>query len=316
MIGERRTTVDTTFRVGHTIPQGGVRISENYIHINYIYGTTGIIGFTFQRDNGPVQRFWYVKNVFGDVTHILNNTGIVVARYSGNYGAYGAGSNTVMNFTPDNIGDINPIRYRSYYYDTETHLYYLRTRYYDPEVGRFISPDCVSVFDASRNTVNGLNLYAYCSNNPVMYYDPDGRFFKKIGRWLNNNVIKPLGDIIESAGDWFNNNVLNPFGKSVEKASDWAIDTLSNFNPIYSTGGTGFQINYKYPHGNGFYHVLGENPIKWLRENFGRTWTFFAAYGYRIAVIVAPFSRKAAIAILVLWGLVNLFDVIDFFEVS
>ena len=70
------------------------------------------------------------------------------------------------------IGNINPIRYRSYYFDTETGLYYLQTRYYDPEIGRFISPDSTKYLDPE--SINGLNLYAYCLNNPVNCVDYTG----------------------------------------------------------------------------------------------------------------------------------------------
>ena len=70
------------------------------------------------------------------------------------------------------IGNINPIRYRSYYFDTETGLYYLQTRYYDPQIGRFINIDDISYLEPEA--INGLNLYAYCGNNPVMRVDPDG----------------------------------------------------------------------------------------------------------------------------------------------
>ena len=66
----------------------------------------------------------------------------------------------------------NPIRYRGYYYDLETGLYYLNSRYYDPETGRFLNQDLISYLDPE--TVNGLNLYAYCGNDPVNYVDPDG----------------------------------------------------------------------------------------------------------------------------------------------
>ena len=78
------------------------------------------------------------------------------------------------NTAEDFIGNINPIRYRSYYYDTETRLYYLNARYYDPETCRFISPDSVDYLDPE--TIGGTNLYAYCNNNPVMYADPSGHF--------------------------------------------------------------------------------------------------------------------------------------------
>ena len=70
------------------------------------------------------------------------------------------------------LAEINPFRYRGYYYDTETGLYYLQTRYYDPEVGRFISRDSIEYADPE--TINGLNLYAYCGDNPVMRTDSVG----------------------------------------------------------------------------------------------------------------------------------------------
>lgn len=72
----------------------------------------------------------------------------------------------------ETLGNLNPFRYRGYYYDTETGLYYLQTRYYDPITGRFISQDGVEYADPE--SINGLNLYAYCGNNPVMYVDPTG----------------------------------------------------------------------------------------------------------------------------------------------
>ena len=70
------------------------------------------------------------------------------------------------------LAKANPFRYRGYYYDTETELYYLQTRYYDPEIGRFISQDSIEY--VAPETINGLNLYAYCGNNPVMNVDPTG----------------------------------------------------------------------------------------------------------------------------------------------
>ena len=72
------------------------------------------------------------------------------------------------------IGNRNPFRYRGYFYDVETGLYYLQTRYYDPEVGRFLNMDDISYADPEQ--FHGLNLYAYCGNNPVNYVDPTGHF--------------------------------------------------------------------------------------------------------------------------------------------
>ena len=88
----------------------------------------------------------------------------------GNHKAVDSNGNQITSST--HIGNLNPFRCRGYYYDTETGLYYLKTRYYDPEVGRFISRDSIEY--ANPETINGLNLYAYCGNNPVMGYDPTG----------------------------------------------------------------------------------------------------------------------------------------------
>ena len=86
------------------------------------------------------------------------------------YDAWGV--HTVSGSLATTVGAVNPFRYRSYFYDVETGLYYLKTRYYDPEICRFINMDAIEYAD--HETINGLNLYAYCNNNPVMGCDPDG----------------------------------------------------------------------------------------------------------------------------------------------
>ena len=118
--------------------------------------------------------YLYRKNAQGDITHILDNAGMVVAKYV--YDAWGNHAILDANGTDlaSGVGVLNPFRYRGYFYDEETDLYYLQTRYYDPEVGRFLSQDDVSYL--APDSINGLNLYAYCSNNPVMATDPTGRF--------------------------------------------------------------------------------------------------------------------------------------------
>ena len=102
----------------------------------------------------------------GDIIAIQALDGEIKVCYT--YDAWGNYSLT----GDETLGELNPYRYRSYYYDTETGLYYLQTRYYDPETGRFISQDDVDFINPE--CINGLNLYAYCTNNPVMGYDPDG----------------------------------------------------------------------------------------------------------------------------------------------
>ena len=100
----------------------------------------------------------------------LDCVGSVVVEYK--YDAWGNHEAEVAEEEYAVLAEKNPFRYRSYYYDEENGLYYLQTRYYDPEVGRFISQDDVSYL--APDSINGLNLYAYCSNNPVMATDPTG----------------------------------------------------------------------------------------------------------------------------------------------
>ena len=72
------------------------------------------------------------------------------------------------------LAEINPFRYRSYYLDEETGLYYLNTRYYDPEIGRFINADSISILSEGKDLFNGLNLFVYCGSNPVNNIDETG----------------------------------------------------------------------------------------------------------------------------------------------
>lgn len=73
------------------------------------------------------------------------------------------------------IANLNPIRYRGYYYDTDLKFYYLKSRYYDPEVGRFISPDELTMAMSAANGITSPNLYTYANNNPIRYTDSGGK---------------------------------------------------------------------------------------------------------------------------------------------
>ena len=84
------------------------------------------------------------------------------------------------------VAVLNPFRYRGYYYDYETELYYLNSRYYDSETGRFINADDISILNTAKDEINGLNLYAYCFNNPINDTDANGnwswkKFWKVVG---------------------------------------------------------------------------------------------------------------------------------------
>ena len=146
------------------------RVSGNdQFDLHYIYAGNEIIGFVYQNKN-----YYYIKNVQGDIIKLVDNFNNVVATYVydawGNHKVYNA--NGVENTSSSWIGNINPFRYRGYYYDVETGLFWCNSRYYNPEWGRWISPDSIEYLDPQ--SINGLNLYAYCMNDPVNMYDPSG----------------------------------------------------------------------------------------------------------------------------------------------
>jgi len=175
------------------------------VNISYLQGTGGLAGFTISKNGGTCERtYYYRKNIRGDITHIFDNDGNIKAEYIydawGNHKVLDADGNE--NTDTDFIGNLNPYRYRGYYHDIETGLYYLRTRYYDPLTGRFVNADSVAVFDETKTDINGLNLYAYCANNPIMFVDPTGQLFDL----FNNTFIRPVGDALGAAADWAKDN--------------------------------------------------------------------------------------------------------------
>jgi len=137
----------------------------------YMYNQSGMVGFEL---NGTA--YYYVRNLQGDVMQIINSSGITYATYT--YSAWGY---CTVGTNLSNVATKNPIRYRGYYYDNESGLYYLNSRYYDPNTGRMLSPDVVA---------EGGNLYAYCQNDPVNRADENGYFsIKKMFKATNLAII-------------------------------------------------------------------------------------------------------------------------------
>ena len=116
--------------------------------------------------------YYYVTNLQGDVTAILNQFGVPVVEYT--YDAWGNILSTTGSMA-STLGQLNPLRYRGYVYDSETGFYYLQSRYYDPNIGRFINAD---------NNFSNWNLFMYCGNNPINTIDPDGEHFYYL--WLDD----------------------------------------------------------------------------------------------------------------------------------
>ena len=179
--------VTTTYKYG----ADGQRIEKKYGSTTYnYYYVDGLlvrqtwgnhyIDFLYDESGSPYSlvydgvQYYYIKNVQGDVVQIRSSYGTLLVEYT--YDAWG----NVLSITGSNasvLGANNPIRYRSYYYDFETGFYYLNSRYYDPEIRRFINAD--GYVNANGGFI-GYNMYAYCSNSPIVYKDSNGNFIDTI----------------------------------------------------------------------------------------------------------------------------------------
>ena len=168
----------------YTYDSDGMRIrkTNDSVAYNYVYDGSKLTAmtkgndtlyFTYDSSNTPLTviyngvTYYYATNLQRDILGITNSSGDVVVTYS--YDAWGKllHSNGTM---ADTLGVINPLRYRGYVYDSETELYYLQSRYYNPEWGRFINVDRLVITE--QGILN--NMYGYCNNNPVLYCDPCG----------------------------------------------------------------------------------------------------------------------------------------------
>ena len=147
-------------------------------HIHYVYDSNGnVISAIYNpTSSGTEQIYYYAHNWRGDVIALYNSAGTLFARYE--YDAWGkllsvkdSSGNAITDSS--NFAIINSIRYRGYYYDNESGLYYLQSRYYDPTTGRFINADKFEYLGAS-DKVKNYNLFAYCDNNSIIKLDVNG----------------------------------------------------------------------------------------------------------------------------------------------
>ena len=145
--------------------------------------------------------YYFIKNLQGDIISVTEKNGNTIAKYS--YDAWGA-CTVVSDSSNCNIATVNSYRYRGYYYDTETKLYYIQTRYYDPAVGRFINADNLCLWDIDKSSVS-TNLYTYCQNNPVCNTDYNGNSFAKI--FARAMIGAMYGLLVQYVGDVIDNLV-------------------------------------------------------------------------------------------------------------
>ena len=164
--------------------------------LDFTYDNVGMPYSLIYSDGTTTATYYYITNLQGDVMYLVDANGIQVAAYD--YDPYGK----VITSTGD-LAEINPLRYRGYYYDSETGFYYLQSRYYDPEISRFINADS---YASTGQGLIGCNMFVYCKNNPVNRIDPDGHD-SYVWEWISTmwwmcfaDLQLPIGDIIYAAG--------------------------------------------------------------------------------------------------------------------
>jgi RHS repeat-associated protein len=125
-----------------------------------------------KKDRTTEKDYYYLYNGHGDVVQIVDTNGTVVNSYA--YDVWGSITNQTEGIT-------NSFKYAGEIYDEDTGLYYLRARYYDPSVGRFINED---TYEGEITNPLSQNLYTYVHNNPLLYTDPTGRWCTSTnGKW-------------------------------------------------------------------------------------------------------------------------------------
>lgn len=222
---------------------------SNGIKLIFLYRDNEIVGFC-KCESSEESFFYYIKNPFGLIVGIINESDQVLASYV--YDAWG--NHTLLdpyNYQSD-IGEINPIRYKGYYYDEETKLYYLKSRYYDSSVGQFISPDDYSYLKI--NNVSGYYLYAYCNNNPVMYVDEDGHSAFAVALLFGALMGAAFGfganlgqQLISSNGDWNSINWGAAIGQGILGAAFGSATILGGAAGICAIGGSvaGYALSFE-----------------------------------------------------------------------
>ena len=207
------------------ISETKIKNNEEEYRIKYLYTEAEIIGFEIEQKN--IRSYYiYEKDLEHNIVGLYEMNdycGTRVASYI--YDAYGnhkvLDKNKEENKAKDFIGNMNPIRYKGYYYDIETQLFYCNSRYYNPEWGRWISPDSIEYLDPE--SINGLNLYCYCMNDPINKYDPSGyfaisAFLISVGIGVLFSVGAAYGsDVIDNMKDGFDWSDFNTFEDNWEK---------------------------------------------------------------------------------------------------
>ena len=222
--------------------------------LDFTYDNVGMPYSLIYNNGTTTTTYYYITNLQGDVMYLVDASGNEAAAYD--YDPYGK----VITSTGD-LAEINPLRYRGYYYDTETGFYYLQSRYYDPEICRFINADS---YTSTGVGYLGYNMFAYCNNNPISNSDSDGYTpWSDLNSWgeIHNLVID---DILAKNNFWNSDHFLRKEVKCSTGRMDIFCETTCEVWEVKSAGPAsllGMAQLYRYTQGtyNGMPITIGDS---------------------------------------------------------
>lgn len=210
--------VDGDNNYSYTYDENGIRTSKTVNGVTTYYNTrngiilsqtdgTNTMYFQYDMNGLPIgfiyngTQYFYMTNQMGDVIAITESDGNIIAQYV--YDEWGKLLN-VYAVNEDNaeqveVANANPLRYRGYYYDTETSYYYLQSRYYDASICRFINADIPEIAEISKSIPTGTNLFAYCNNDSINNSDPTGTIAANIISGIVGGLISAITEIVIQA---------------------------------------------------------------------------------------------------------------------
>ena len=201
--------------------------------------------------------YYYIRNGLMTITGLIDANGTAVVNYR--YDSWGILTG-ITGSMAGILGKDNPYRFKGYYYDEETGMYYLKSRYYQPETCRFISADSYAVLTQSPMALVDTNLYNYCDNNPVYREDENGQFW---------NVVIPalIGAAVGTFLTWAATSATGQEYTTKDYLSDFAAGFIINLIPVKNIARA---VNVIYTTGKGIYD--GEEP-KSIAFNAAIAWT-------------------------------------------
>jgi len=235
---------------------------NQYCRLDFLYDENGML-YGLIKDNSS--KYFYVRDYLQNILGIVDQNGKLVVKYK--YDAYG-NSKGIEDTSGCSLGTRNPFRYKGYYYDDDTGMYYCKSRFYVPKWRRWLNSDSINYLEPQN--ISCLNLFAYCNNNPVMYVDPTGDFAISILALL---IGAGVGALIGAGSSVISQGITNGWNN----INGWQVlldGTIGAISGLLSTSGIGTVGAALLSGGLGFAGSVGGDLISnngdWSTINWGK----------------------------------------------